>query len=145
MAYKIDFKDLEKIEKLMDTYADKAIPIAKQMVYVGAGDVADSIRSSLLREVSDEATGELAEGLDVKDIEVDGTNVGTKIRFVGYDSKGVPLGIIAAVLESGRSDQPNRHATHFISKGVMSSRKQALDDMANKFDEIIEKISKSGD
>lgn len=144
MSYKVDFKDLEKIEKLLDTLGDKATPIAKQMVYVGAGDVANSVRTSLLSKVSDEATGDLANGLDTTAIKVDGSTVYNTVSFHGYDRKGQPLALIAAVLESGRSDQPNRKATHFYSSGVRSARGQALEDMANKFDTIIEKISKSG-
>lgn len=145
MSYKVDFKDLDRIEKLMDTYADKATSIAKQMVYVGAGDIADAVRESLNRYVSDKAIGELANGLDTTSIKVSGTVVGNSVRFDGYDSKGVPLALIAAVLESGRSDQPNRKATHFFSKAVNATRQKALGSMTDKFDEIIEKISKSGD
>ena len=144
MSYKVDFKDLEKIEKLMDTYAEKSTSIAKQMVYVGAGDVADSVRTSLLSKVSDEAKGDLANGLDTTAIKKDGSASYNTVSFHGYDSKGVPLALIAAVLESGRSDQPKRKATHFYSEGVRSARAKALGDMADKFDSIIEKISKSG-
>lgn len=145
MSYKIDFKDLEKIEKMMDTYANKATAIAKQMVYVGAGDIADAVRKSLNSELSDKATGELANGLDTTAIKVNGSVVGNSVRFDGYDSKGVPLALIAAVLESGRSDQPNRRATHFYSNAVNSTRGKAQSDMSAKFDEIIEKISRSGE
>lgn len=145
MSYKVDFKDLEKIEKLMDTYANKSTAIAKQMVYVGAGDIADAVRKSLNSVLSSEATGELANRLHTTAIKVNGSVVGNSVRFDGYDSKGVPLPLIAAVLESGRSDQPNRKATHFYSNAVKSARGKAQSDMSAKFDEIIEKISRSGE
>ena len=145
MSYKVDFKDLEKIEKLMNTYSEKSTSIAKQMVYVGAGDIADAVRKNLSAVLSNEATGQLADGLDTTAIKVNGSVVGNSVRFDGYDSKGVPLPLIAAVLESGRSDQPNRVATHFYSNAVNSARGKAQSDMAAKFDEIIEKISRSGD
>lgn len=145
MSYKVDFKDLEKIEKLLDAYADKAIPIAKQMVYVGAGAIADEVRSSLNSVLSDEATGELADGLDTTAILAKGSSVSNNVAFHGYDSKGVPLPLIANVLESGRSDQAGRKATHFFSKAVRVARVKALANMADKFDTIIEKIGRSGD
>lgn len=145
MAYKVRFDDLDKVEKMLETYSKKSTAIAKQMVYVGAGDIADAVRKSLNSELSSEATGELANGLDTTYIKVNGANVGNYVRFNGYDSKGVPLALIAAVLESGRSDQDNRKVTHFYSNAVKSARGKAQSDMANKFDEIIEKISRSGE
>lgn len=143
MSYKVDFKDLDKVERLMNALGNKAVPIAKQMVYVGAGEIADSVRSNLNSVLSDEATGELAQGLDTSQIKANITNVSNNVTFVGYDSKGVPKALIANVLESGRSDQPNRRATHFFSRAVNSGRPKAIIEMAKKFDEVVEKISKS--
>jgi hypothetical protein len=145
MAYKVEFKDFERVEKLLDTYAKKSTSIAKQMVYVGAGDIADAVRASLQSKLSDKATGSLLDGLDTTPIKVNGSVVGNYVRFDGYDNKGTPRALIAAVLESGRSDQPNREATHFFSNAVRATRGKALNDMTAKFDEIVEKISKSGD
>lgn len=145
MAYKVKFDDLDKVEKILNTYAKKSTSIAKQMVYVGAGDIADAVRASLNSKVSKDAKGDLANGLDTTFIKVNGATVGNSVKFNGYDSKGVPLALIAAVLESGRSDQPNREATHFFSNAVRATRGKALNDMTAKFDEIVEKISKSGD
>ena len=88
MSYKVDFKDLEKIEKLLDTLGDKATPIAKQMVYVGAGDVANSVRTSLLSKVSDEATGDLANGLDTTAIRWTDLPYTTRYLFTDMTEKG---------------------------------------------------------
>lgn len=140
MSYRVTFKGFEELEKKLERVADKSVNICKGMVFTGAGTVADAVRSSLESAVSDEATGELAKSLDIATIKVAGT-VYTKVHFTGYDSKGVPNAIKAAVLESGRSDQPNRNKTHFFSKATRGSKNQAIQDMQDKLDRMINSIT----
>lgn len=140
MSYRVKYKEFDDLEKKLERVADKSVNICKGMVFSGAGTVADAVRSSLNSKLSDEATGELAKSLDIATIKAAGT-VYTKVHFSGYDSKGVPNAIKAAVLESGRSDQPNRDKTHFFSEGVRGSRNQAVQDMQDKLDKMINSIT----
>lgn len=141
MSYKVSFKGFEELEKKLERVADKSVNICKGMVYTGAGTVADSVRTSLKSKLSGDSTGELAKSLNIATIKVDRGSVYTKVHFTGYDSKGVPNAIKAAVLESGRSDQPNRDATHFFSEGTRASRNQAVQDMQDKLDKMINSIT----
>ena len=142
MAYKLKFDGLDDVQKTMETIANKAVPIAKQMVYVGADQIADAVRSSLASKVSSEATGKLAEALKLTKMQTATDGVYNHQTFIGYDDRGQPYAVIASVLESGRSDQPGRNATHFYSQGVRSAKAKAETEMQSKFDEIIDKITK---
>lgn len=140
MSYRVTFKGFDELEKKLERVADKSVNICKGMVFSGAGTVADAVRSSLNSKVSDKATGQLAKSLDIATIKVAGT-VYTKVHFTGYDNKGVPNAIKAAVLESGRSDQPNRNKTHFFSEAVRGSRNEAIQEMQDKLDKMINAIT----
>lgn len=142
MAYKMSFEGLDDVQKMMETIANKSIPIAKQMVYVGADQIADAVRASLEKEVSSEATGQLANSLKLTKMRTATDGAFNNQSFIGYDDKGQPFAVIASVLESGRSDQPRRNATHFYSKAVRSAKAKAETEMQDKFDDIIEKITK---
>lgn len=140
MSYRVKFSGFDDLEKKLERVADKSVNICKGMVFTGAGTVADAVRASLESKVSDKATGELAKSLDIATIKVAGT-VYTKIHFTGYDSNGVPNALKAAVLESGRSDQKNRDKTHFFSEGTRGSKNQAIQDMQDKLDRMINSIT----
>lgn len=142
MAYKLNFDGLDDVQKMMETIANKSVPIAKQMVYVGADQIADAVRASLEKEVSSEATGQLANSLKLTKMRTATDGAFNNQSFIGYDDKGQPFAVIASVLESGRSDQPGRNATHFYSKAVRSAKAKAETEMQDKFDEIIDKITK---
>lgn len=142
MAYKLSFDGLDDVQKMMETIANKSVPIAKQMVYVGADQIADAVRASLEKEVSSKATGQLANSLKLTKMRTATDGAFNNQTFIGYDDKGQPFAVIASVLESGRSDQPGRNATHFYSKAVRSAKAKAETEMQDKFDEIIEKITK---
>lgn len=147
MSYRVKYKGFEELEKKLERVADKSVNICKGMVYSGADVCADAIKSSLQANVSGKATGELANSLNIKPMSVQGTKVSTKIHFAGYNShpspkyaSGQPNAIIAAVLESGRSDQPNRRATHFFSSAMNSSKGEAIQAMSDKLDKMIDAI-----
>lgn len=142
MAYKLNFDGLDDVQKMMETIANKSVPIAKQMVYVGADQIADAVRASLESAVPSNATGRLADSLKLTKMWTATDGAFNNQSFIGYDDKGQPFAVIASVLESGRSDQPGRNATHFYSKAVRSAKAKAETEMQNKFDEIIDKISK---
>ena len=127
MAYKVYTKGFEDMyEALARIKPQKVTGLMKKAIYDGAGIVADNVRSSLNASVSNEATGELAKGLGINKMSAANGNVYTSVGFDGYDRNGRPLPVIAAVLESGRSDQPGRKKTHFFSRAVSASRGPAL-------------------
>ena len=127
MAYKVYTKGLEEMYKaLAGIDSRKVTGLMKKAIYDGAGTVADNVRANLNANISSNATGELAKGLEINKMSASNGNVYTSVGFEGYDSKGRPLPVIAAVLESGRSDQPGRKKTHFFSRAVNASRGPAL-------------------
>lgn len=147
MSYRCTYKGFDNLEKTLNRISDKSTNICKGMVWSGAELLADTIKQSLLSSVSEESTGELANSLDISPMVVDGSDVSTKIKFVGYSREDtenmVPNGIKAAVLESGRSDQSERKATHFYSNAVRGVRKAVVYAMQDKLDKMIEAITKA--
>lgn len=143
MSYKVDYRDLDRLDRYLEVISERSVGIAKQMVYVGAGEVADAVRASLNSVLSDEATGRLAKSLDITKMKDASDAVYNNQTFVGYDPEtGEPFPLIAAVLESGRSDQPGRRPTHFYSRAVRASRLRAEGKMKQKFEELLEKSMK---
>lgn len=158
MGYKLNYRDLDRLDRYLEVLSERSVGIAKQMVYVGAGEVADAVRASLNSVLSDEATGRLADSLDITMMTEATDEVYNHLTFAGYDEdSGVPYPVIAAVLESGRSDQPfpppsprnkyghllkGRRATHFYSRAVRASKLRAEGKMKQKFEEILNKSMK---
>lgn len=147
MSYRCRYEGFDNLENTLNRLSDKSTNICKGMVWTGAGLLADTIKKSLVSSVSDESTGELAKSLDISEMVVDGNDVYTKIKFVGYSREGtdteVPNGIKAAVLESGRSDQDGRNTTHFYSNAVRGVRKAVIYAMQEKLDKMVEAITKA--
>lgn len=140
MAYKIYSKGLDEMyEALAGISPQRVTGLMKKAMYEGAGIVADNVRSSLNASVSSDATGDLAKGLGINKMSAQNGNVYTSVGFDGYDRKGQPLPVIAAVLESGRSDQPGRKKTHFFSRAVSASRGPALAAAEKTFLQELEK------
>lgn len=133
MAYRLRTDALQELQKMLEQAGTNTPGAMKRAVYAGAKEVADAVRSSVQSAVSAEATGDLAQSLAVSRMKADGSNVSTSIGFSGYDRKGVPNPTKAAVLESGRSDQPGRKKTHFFSRAVRASKEAALQSMENEF------------
>lgn len=132
MGVKVYTKGLDDLGLKIEEYGKRVTPLMKRAVYAGAGQIADNVRKNLESAVSDEATGQLARGIHVQKIKAKNGEVYTSVGFAGYDDKGEPLPTIAAVLESGRSDQPGRKKTHFFSRAVSAARDSALEAMAQE-------------
>lgn len=115
--------------------------VASPALYVMAGEIADTVRDTLEARIKN-PTGKVAKGLTVYDFEYKKGGVQTKVGFLGYhtDEKGrqVPNAIIAAVLESGRSDQAGRDKTHFFSDAVKMSKDRAMAMAVEKMEQKIE-------
>lgn len=138
---RVSFNGWDQLETTLEDIADKTEGICKKMVYSGAGTIADAVRGSLRSVLSDNATGKLANSLDIRPIKADSrAKVFTTVTFDGYDTNGTPFAIEAAVLESGRSDQPGRQATHFHSNAVRASKGAAQAKMTEEFNRSINQL-----
>ena len=133
---KFKFTGIEKyVDSLEKIGGKNAESILKYAVYPGAAVVADAIRAEI--ETNHKVSGDLAKSLSLATMRNEDGYVNTKISFAGYDEKGVPNALKAAVLESGRSD---RDGTHFISKTVRAVTDRAIDEMSKALDKKIEQI-----
>ena len=133
---KFKFTGIEKyVDSLEKIGGKNAEGILKYAVYPGAAVVADAIRAEI--ETNHKVSGDLAKSLSLATMRNEDGYVNTKISFAGYDEKGVPNALKAAVLESGRSD---RNGTHFISKTVRAVTDRAIDEMSKALDKKIEQI-----
>lgn len=140
MAYNINFQPLDELTKNLEAVSRGNM--AKYVLYPGAGDVADKIRASLNHAIKN-PTGALARSLNIATMRGSAFKADTVVSFVGYSKrrgKDVPNALIAAVLESGRSDQPGRTATHFFSNAVRAARKSAPKEMEKAADRYIDNI-----
>lgn len=139
MARKVYVKGFEELERAISETGKRVTPLMKKAVYAGAGDVADNVRSQMARAIK-HSTGELESGLEINKISTVNGNVMTSVGFEGYNrNDGRPLPIIAAVLDSGRSDQPGRNKTHFFTNAVKISRTTALKKMMDDFQQNLER------
>ncbi len=140
---KIKFKGMDEIEKYLDYHDKKSVSLAKRCVYTGAYAIADEVRQSAEnaikkdREHTARQTGEMLEHFGVGGIQGGPNFAQTSIGFSGYDSRGVPVPLIAAVLESGNSTN-SQQATHFFSKAVRSGKPKALGAMQKLVDKFME-------
>ncbi len=140
---KMKIDGFEDIEKYLIKHADKTASLTKRMVYAGAYAVADDVRKSAESAIKTDSahtarqTGEmLSDGhFGVTSIKANASGAQTSVGFNGYDSKGVPIPLIAAVLESGNSTN-SQQATHFFSRATRSARPKAyvaMQKIVNKF------------
>ena len=137
---KVTSKGFDELERLFTGLGKKTTPLMKRTVYAGAGDVADNVRSNMTGAIK-ESTGQLESGLSINRISAVNGRVSTSVGFDGYGTyHGTvrPLPLIAAVLDSGRSDQSGRDKTHFFTNAVRTSRKTALNKMEQEFAKAIE-------
>lgn len=135
---KFKFEGIDKYIDSLEKIGPKgAEGIIKYAVYPGAAVVADAIRSEIA--TNHHGYGDLENSLTLSTMRNENGYINTKITFAGYDRKGTPNAIKAAVLESGRSDNTIQ-ATHFISKTVKSVTDRAISEMSKALDQKIEEI-----
>lgn len=113
--------------------------IMKMSIYDGAGILADEIRERLEANIKhpDKSTGALIESMGIADMRDKGGEISTKIGFYGYDDRGVPNHIKAAVMESGRTGVKK---CPFIRPAVNAVKERAIAAMDKRLNEEIEKI-----
>ena len=133
---KFKFTGIEKyVDSLEKIGGKNAEGILKYAVYPGAKIVADAIREEI--RVNHHKSGDLEKSLSLATMRNDDGYINTKISFAGYDEKGVPNALKAAVLESGRSGE---NGTHFISRTVRAVTDKAVSEMSKALDKKIEQI-----
>lgn len=140
MSVKVYKKGFDELALQIEKYGKRVTPLMKRAVFASAGVVADNVRASLNANLSGEATGELASCININRIGAKDGNVYTSVGFDGYISNGygyVPAPLVAAVLESGRKDQPGRRKTHFFSKAVRVARTTALAAAAEEIEKAL--------
>lgn len=122
------------ISDVFEEIGSAAYGICAEGLYDGADAVADEIRLNVPSE-----SGDLARSLYIAKFQRGPNRVGTEIGFAGYDSKGVPNPVKAAVLESGSSK--GHRATHFFSRAVRSAKSKAEAAIQAKIEKRINQIS----
>lgn len=134
---------------------------AKEIIYEGAGVIADEMRKEIeslpiqekedgsapfakegftLHGITSTQKKDLLDGFGIAPIENDGTVTETNIGFEGYGSvptkkypKGIPNRLLARSIESGTSF---RKKTPFMRKTIQKKKKEAIQKMQEKLDEI---------
>ncbi len=113
--------------------------MAKEILYVGAGEIADSVRDSLRRTLAGAqySTGDLESSLGISPMrENPDGSIDVSIGFSGYDRKGVPNQLKARAMESGTSRQPKRP---FFQRGASKGRVKAVKAMQKELNEQVKK------
>lgn len=113
----------------------RAYAIARKGLFDGAELVADEIRKN-----TPQADGDLVDSLFISRFQDVAGGTTTVIGFAGYDSKGVPNPLKAAVLESGTRDGKKK-ATHFFSRAVRAAQEAAQRKIAQTIENEINNIS----
>ena len=140
MGSKVYCKGFDELEYALSDTGKRVTPLMKQAVYAAAGVVADNVRASLNSAVSDKATGELADCININKIGAKDGVVYTSVGFDGYIHYwNAPAPLVANVLESGRSDQPGRKKTHFFSRAVRRAQSAAVAAASLKIYEVLQK------
>lgn len=131
---KIEFKGItayqKQLEQLGKVGADKAIRYA---IYPAAKIVIEEIKERVPVD-----TGDLRDSIILTPMRDDGGYINTKVEFAGYDSKGAPNAVKAAVLEHGRSGGVGKHP--FIRNAVRAAQDRAVAAMQHYLDEYLEKF-----
>lgn len=134
---KIKFTGIEEYAAALNKLAGQSEAICKYAIYEAAGIVADAIR-----ENAPEDSGDLKDGLVITHMRNDGGFVNALVTFEGYDSKGVPNALKAAVFESGSSSRP---AKPFIRPAVNKVQKKVEQSIANALEKKINEIMERTD
>lgn len=129
---KITIKGIDEYSKKLAALGAGAEGVCKYAVYEGAAIVADAIRERIPVD-----SGDLKKSMALTVMRNENGFVYTKVTFAGYDQRGVPNAIKAAVLESGSSTRQKRP---FIRPAVNASKAQAEAAMAEALERKINQI-----
>lgn len=140
---KIEFKGIEKYQKILAEIGNKSEKICKVAVYDGAAIVADAVRKNYdsYSHPYSEGNG-LIDSMGLSKMQNDSGYVNTKLGFFGYLKDGKPAALVAAAMESGTSHQSKKPFVRTAVKRVKASAQNA---MKKTLDEQIERIMKKGE
>lgn len=133
MSKRFNYDIPNELGNMFNELDSRAYGIAAAGLYDGAEKIADEIKSNVPKD-----TGDLAKSLFIAKFERGMNRVDTVVGFAGYDSKGVPNPLKAAVLESGTS---THKATHFFSRATRSAKASAEAAIAAKIEKQIDNIT----
>lgn len=134
MKFKVE--GLDEYIKQLDELGAETESIIKQAIYPAAGMVAEAIK----RETPVD-TGDLRDSVTIKRMKTDDNGyISTDVTFTGTDRKGVPNAVKARVIESGRSDQPERRPDPFVKRACSRVNLAVTAEMARVFEEKINEI-----
>lgn len=131
----IEFRGIEEYMAKLARLGKAAEGVCKYAVYPAA--------SLLISEIKDNTpldTGDLRDSTVLAKFKNDNGFIHTQVKFDGYDYKGTPNAIKAAVLESGSSTRPKQP---YIRPAVNRVRKQVDQIMAEALDKKITEIMES--
>lgn len=129
---KITMKGLDQYSKKLAALGAGAEGVCKYAVYEGAAIVADAIRQNVPVD-----SGDLQKSMALTVMRNENGFIYTQIAFPGYDSKGTPNAVKAAVLESGSS---TRQKHPFIRPAVNAVKARAEIAMAEALEYKINQI-----
>ena len=133
MTFKLPEETIRKMEAL-GSYYDA---VTSAVLEEGVKPLYDAAKQSL-SSVIGQATKEPSESLSVtKPYQSADGNWNIKVGCIGYDRKGVPNPLKAAVLEHGRSNQP---AKPWAKPAGRKAKKECIKKMQEALDSEVEKL-----
>lgn len=135
---KIEFKGIDKYQRILADLGKASEGIIKASVYEGAAVVVEAVKSAVPVD-----TGDLKNSIGLSTMRNENGYINTKLGFDGYDSKGVPNSIKARVIESGRSDTANYPKRPFVRPAIRASKSRAEGIMETELDKRIYEFMKS--
>lgn len=141
MSSKITLKSTSDLQIQLEKLASKSDDIARKAVYVGAGIMADQVRSNLQKNLSESeiSQGDLLDSLGISSplVDKDG-GINSKVGFDGYDKNGIPNALKARAMESGTSRGQDKKP--FIRPAIPQARERAKKAMAAVIEAEYKKI-----
>jgi phage protein, HK97 gp10 family len=131
---KVDFKGIDEYKKQLAELGKSSEGICKFSIYEAAGMVLEAVKANTPRD-----SGDLQNCISLAPMRNDNGYINTKIEWAGYDSKGTPNAIKAAVLERGRS---NKNKVPFIRPAVNSVKKSAENAIEAALEKKLKQIMK---
>ena len=140
MTFKLPEETIRKMEALGSHYD----AVTSAVLEEGVKPLYDAAKQSLSSVIGQgtkepwESTGDLLDSLSVtKPYQSADGNWNIKVGCIGYDRKGVPNPLKAAVLEHGRSNQP---AKTWAKPAGRKAKKECIKKMQEALDSEVEKL-----
>lgn len=140
MTFKLPEDTIRKMESLGSRYDE----VTKAVLEEGVEPLYDAAKQNLAAVIGkgtkepSQSTGELLESLTVtKPYQSKDGSWNIKVGCIGYDSRGVPNSLKAAVLEHGRSNQP---AKPWAKPAGRSAKSSCIAKMQQALEKEVERL-----